>query len=239
MRVKNFFNDIEYPKDFKSREKIFKQYHEKINHISGGEMKKKDFNMTILLDLFAIIGVIAVFMYGEVSIILKAVYIIPSIIFAIYDLFLACKVKYKECNEKNLYKKQVSMLTLVNIYIFLGTYIFQVISLGDKFTNQICIFSLIAFIVLTLGSILKARKDSPKRFINDFLYKENKYHSQPSWALNITRILIVLVCLFKPYMLVMGLGYILLSPYTYYITYAYYIYSQYDNVQQLQKKKEK
>ena len=140
MVVKNFFNDIEYPDDFKSREKIFKQYHEKINHISGGEMKKKDFNMTILLDLFAIIGVIAVFMYGEVSIILKAVYIIPSIIFAIYDLFLACKVKYKECNEKNLYKKQVSMLTLVNIYIFLGTYIFQVISLGDKFTNQICIF---------------------------------------------------------------------------------------------------
>ena len=142
MRVKNFFNDIEYPKDFKSREKIFKQYHEKINHISGSEMTKKDFNMTILLDLFAIIGVIAVFMYGEVSIILKAVYIIPSIIFAIYDLLLACKVKYKEFNEKNLYKK----------------------------------LSLIAFIVLTLGSILKARKDSPKRFINDFLYKENKYH---------------------------------------------------------------
>lgn len=141
MRVKSFFNDIEYPEDFKSREKIFKQYHEKINHISGNEMKKKDF------------------------------------------------------------------------------------------------ISLIAFIVLTLGSILKARKDLPKRFINDFLYKENKYHAQPSWALNITRVLIVLVCLFKPYMLVMGLGYILLSPYTYYITYAYYIYSQYDNVQQLQKKK--
>ena len=113
MRVKSFFNDIEYPEDFKSREKIFKQYHEKINHISGNEMKKKDF------------------------------------------------------------------------------------------------ISLIAFIVLTLGSILKARKDSPKRFINDFLYKENKYHSQPSWALNITRILIVLVCLFKPYMLVMGLSYII------------------------------
>ena len=233
MVVKNFFDDIEYPEDFRSREKIFKQYHEKINQISGSEMKKKDFSMAILLDLFAIIGVIAVFMYGEASIILKAVYIIPSIIFAIYDLSLACKVKYKECNKKNLYKKQVSMLMLVNVYIFLGTYIFQVISLGDKFTNQICIFSLIAFIVLTLGSILKAGKDSPKRFINDFLYKENKYHSQPSWVLNITRVLIVLISLFKPYMLVMAIGYILLSPYTYYITYAYYIYLQYDNVQQL------
>lgn len=234
MVVKNLFKDISYPSDIKERKKIVKEYNKKISLQVNKEAANKNFKMSLLFECITLLSTAFVFMYGDVSIILKLLYTVPVAAFAIYDFYLLCKVKKEDYNnEKNLYKKHISQLFIFVLLIYIGTYMFAVVSLDDKFTTGIAFISWGMLLILSIGSLFKAGKDSPDKFLNTYLNPEKKYHAQPSWALNITRILIVLVCLFRPYMLILAVAYIVVTPLVYITAISYYAYLQYDKVQQL------
>ena len=87
--------------------------------------------------------------------------------------------------------------------------------------------------ILSIAAFFRAVKNAPDKFLNTYLNPNKKFKSQPSWVLNITRILIVLVCILKPYLLLTALVYILIVPLTSALVYTYYSYLQYDKIQKL------
>lgn len=234
MVVKKLFKDTIYPMDINERTQIVDEYNKKMNLLINKESASKDFKMSLIFEFITLLCAVFVFMYGDVSIVLKLLYVVPAVVFTVYDFSILCKVKKENYNnDKHLYKKHISQLFIFVLIIYVGTYMFAAISLDDKFTTVIAFISWGVLMVLSIGSLLKARKDAPDKFLNTYLNPDKKYHAQPSWALNITRALIILVSLFKPYMLLITLAYIIISPLVYVVTYSYYVYLQYDEIQQL------
>lgn len=234
MVVKDLFKSVDYPRDIKERNRIVDEYNKKLEASIYSESKSKNTMLSIMFEIIALLCVVMIFTYGEISIILKLLYAIPILAFTFYDFCLLFKSK-KDKNTKTLYGKSVSQLFVFLAIIYSGTYIFAVVSLGDKFNTISASALWCMFIMLSVISFFEAVKNAPDKFLYKYLNSNKKYHSQPSWALNITRVLILVVCIFKPYMLLMAVTYIIITPLVYAFTFSYYVYLQYDEVQNLRK----
>ena len=234
MLVKKIFKNVDYPIDIEERNRIVDEYNKKLDAAIQSESKSKNTALSIMFEVIALLCVVMIFMYGDISIILKALYAAPILAFAFYDFYLLIKSKKSE-SKKILYGKYVSQLFVFLAIIYSGTYIFSGVSLDNKFNTISAAALWCICTILSIGSFLEAVKNAPDKFLYKYLNSNKKYHSQPSWALNITRVLILVVCIFKPYMLLMGVTYILITPLVYVFTFTYYVYLQYDEVQNLKK----
>lgn len=234
MLVEKIFKEIQYPNDKKEKCIIFDEYNSKVNNLLYREEPKKRFKTSLLFQLIDILVVLFVIMFGDVHVIAKLLYALPIAIFIVYDFVLLCRVKkdnYKVVKE--VYKKELTQ-SLVLISLMYGSiYIFLTIGLFDEINTLMIMLSWGVFIILSIASFFRAVKNAPDKFLNTYLNPNNKFKPQPSWVLNITSILIVLVCILKPYLLLAALVYILIVPLTSALVYTYYSYLQYDKIQKL------
>lgn len=234
MLVKKIFKNVDYPIDIEERNRIVDEYNKKLDAAIQSESKAKNTALSMMFEVIALLCVVMIFMYGDISIILKALYAAPILVFVFYDFYLLITSKKSE-SKKILYGKYVSQLFLFLAIIYSGAYIFSVVSLDNKFNTISAAALWCICTILSIGSFLEAVKNAPDKFLYKYLNSNKKYHSQPSWVLNITRVLILVVCILKPYMLLMGVTYILITPLVYVFTFTYYVYLQYDEVQNLKK----
>ncbi|MCY6958013.1 hypothetical protein [Clostridium brassicae] len=234
MLVDNIFPKVNYPDDKKSIEHIIKEYDKVLKYKLKGRLSKTE-KPGYIIQFFSIAFVPYIITCSWISLGIRVLYVIPLIFSVIYNIVLFKKVKDSDFeDEKIFYKFENSNIFLLIAFIYGGIFGFQTVLFG-KWNNK---EYLICFIILALFSLItfmKVRIESPKKFIKQYLYTDNKMPSYSTIIIPIVQLLVSIAYFKKPYFFILILSYIFLVVFSGFVTYGYFEYLQYDKIQELKK----
>lgn len=212
---------------------IIKEYDKYVENLLYSNKENTNIKNSYLIIVISIITSFAPFIFQNMSIIIKLIYMIPLLSVSIYNLILVSQLKKSEFkNEELLYKHIIVNFTMITLFILVGSLLFQGVVFPKMDIKVQLIILVILIIYVGVCYIINIRQ-APKKFLKQFMYISNDYKKNKSfgeWAINITKILIVLVNIVKPYRLLLVLSYVLFITLVQIGLYNAYVYSQYNSI---------
>ncbi|WP_238916394.1 hypothetical protein [Clostridium sp. YIM B02555] len=231
MLIKHVFQKVDYPRDRKSIEHIIKEYDKNLNHLLV--VKESNKLGKYVLYIMSILIIFYVFNCSWVSIFVRLLYIIPCALIIICNSILILQIKKHKENKKLQYKYKVFELIFISMFIYIGTFFIESILFSRKWGDENYLEWFYVLVILCIVTFLMARVNAPKKFIKKFQYQENKLYTPSSILTSITSLLICISYYNKPYYLVLIVSYIILILMSGLVTYIFFVYRQYDNIQKL------
>jgi hypothetical protein len=231
--VKNFFKDVEYPRDKESIKHIINEYDKVLEYkLYGDKITKKQMFFS---QFFCIVILLYILKCSWVSIEVRSIYIIPLVVCLIYNFILFRRVSITGFEDRKLYYRfNISTFILISFFIYCATFMYQTIvfTKWDDKNYLICFGIVLLFSIIT--SIVN-RVLAPKRFINAFLYRNNKLAPVNVIAVAIIELLIVIVYFNKPTFILLITSYFVVIFCFSCIAPMCFEYHQYDKIQELKK----
>lgn len=210
---------------------LIKEYDKYVENLLDSNKENIKIKNSYLIIVMSIITSFAPFIFKNISLIIKLIYMIPLLSVSIYNFIVVLKLKKSEFkNEELLYKHINVNFTMITLFILVGSFLFQSVLFPKMDIKIQLIILAIIFIYVGVCYIINIRQ-APKKFLKQFMYRSNNYKKDKSfgeWAINITKILIIAVNIFKPYRLLLVLSYVLFITLVQIGLYNSYVYSQYN-----------
>jgi hypothetical protein len=233
MVVNNIFPKIKYPNDRNSIEHIIKEYDRKLEHLLNINNSNKfgkycAYALCLGIELY-------ILKCSYVSVFIRCLYIMPVIAWVLYHIYIYCSIKNDYSNRKIHYKLKLFNIVFICIFLYSGTFMFESILFGGKWVDCDYLICFCILMILCSLSFVIARINAPKKFIGDFQYKENKLYTPSSILIGVISLSVCIAYFNKPYYLLLIIAYIAILIMFGLSTYIYFVYEQYDKIQELKK----
>ena len=185
MLVENYINELKKNKENEKIKKIVKEYNKEVEFKVNSTALTKPSNIYVT-SITCLIGSVApLYLKNEnISFIVRAIYIFPSLIFSIVSIILFTKLRRnKDLNIKMFLILGNFVVLEVFALCFIGTYMLQFF-LFNNWTSIDYLKIIILFILLLIPIIIIGIRNAPKKFINQYS-KENIYKNPSEAAIKI------------------------------------------------------
>lgn len=213
--------------------KIVDEYKKQIKfHVNAPFIREKTGTFIfVIIGIF--LGIGALVIGDEVSLVVKLIYIVPLILSSITILILYFKAKSSDFSDEKTMELMLNFILLETICIcFLSSYFYQYFLFKD-FT-QIDYLKSMGFVLVCIGLItILTLLDAPKKFMKEFKVEKKKYIYPGAISGGLIYTLVLIANITKPYTLLLILAYGLIMILTRFYVYGMFKYSKYDYIKNL------
>ena len=172
-----------------------------------------------------------------ISLTVKSLYLIPSILFIGYYTYIKLHVKrQKDVERKMYYKLQIFEVLFICIFIYLGKLLFEIVLFNEIWTDKHYIISFIFMLILCLISSIVGRVNSPKNFRRQYMKEKSKSSIINYKFYILAFIIMIFFYLYKRGLTLLMCSYALLILMSSVISSSIFVYKQYDKIEELRKK---